>query len=135
MPLPFERGEIVLTRFPYSDFSGSSVRPALIVSPGPIGQDLILVGISSVIRGSASATDCPIEQTHPEFAQTGLRVASVVRPHKLAIVEQSIVVRRLGRSGPQCASDVDREHLRYRFNIDENYSWTDSNLNVWPSRF
>jgi hypothetical protein len=44
-------GDIVLTKFPFTDLSGAALRPALIISPGQIGQDLILLAISSVIRG------------------------------------------------------------------------------------
>ena len=67
MPRPFQRGDIVLTNFPYSSISRSAVRPALVVSHGAIGQDLILVGISSVIRGASSPSDCLVELIHPNF--------------------------------------------------------------------
>jgi mRNA interferase MazF len=108
MPPAFVRGEVVLTLFPFTDLTGASVRPALIVSQGLIGQDLVLAAISSVLRGTQVATDCTVDRTHPEFTLTGLRVTSVLRLHKLAAVEQSIVVRRLGRIGPQLQTEVDR---------------------------
>jgi len=91
---------VLLTRFPFTDLTGASLRPALVVSPGQIGEDLVLVAISSVIRGALAPGDCLIDTVHPEFAQTGLRVPSVCRVHKLAAVERSVIFRRLGCIDP-----------------------------------
>ena len=102
------RGEVVLTRFPFTDLRGASLRPAVIVSQGQIGEDLVLVAISSVVRGTLAPTDCIVETTHPEFSLTGLRMTSVIRTHKLAVVEGSVIVRRLGRLGPLLQAEVDR---------------------------
>lgn len=66
------------------------------------------MAISSVVRGALAPTDATVEHTHPEFALTGLRVTSVLRMHKLAAVERSVIVRRLGRLGPQLQAEVDR---------------------------
>jgi mRNA interferase MazF len=100
------RGDVVLTKFPFTDLTGSSLRPAVIVSSGSIAQDVILVAISSVVRGSASTYDYTIEEFHPEFEQTGLRVTSVLRSHKLATVEIDVVVRRLGYLGPELKTEL-----------------------------
>ena len=108
MTAPLVRGDVVLTRFPFTDLTGASVRPALVVSTGLIGHDLVLAGISSVIRGAAIPTDLIVDTIHPEFSQTGLRVASVLRLHKLAAVESTVIIRRLGRIGPQLQQDADR---------------------------
>lgn len=102
------RCEVVLTRFPFTDLTGATLRPAVVVSQGQIGQDLVLAAISSVVRGTFVLTDCTVETTHPEFGLTGLRVTSVIRVHKLAAVESSVIVRRLGRLGPQLQAEVDR---------------------------
>lgn len=87
----FSRGDVLLAQFPFTDLTGTSVRPCLVVSPGLIGQDPIVTGISSVVRGGAIATDVVVEDFHREFAQAGLRVRSVIRLHKLACVEQSLL--------------------------------------------
>ena len=108
MSASLARGDVVLTRFPFTDRSGSSVRPALVVSVGPIGQDLVLAGISSVLRSGAIATGQVVDPAHAEFAQTGLRVASVLRLHKLVTVESAVIMRRLGKIGPQLQAEVDR---------------------------
>jgi mRNA interferase MazF len=108
MPPTFTRGDVVLTQFPFTDLKGASVRPALVISPGAIGQDVVLAGISSVVRSSPAATDYLVDPTHPEFGLTGLRVTSVFRLHKLAAVELPVIIRRLGRIGPQLQIEVDQ---------------------------
>ncbi len=107
-PLTLSRGDVVLTRFPFTDLTDTSFRPAVVVSQGQVGQDIVLAAISSVVRGSPAPTDYSIDTTHPEFALTGLRVRSVLRMHKLAAVERSVVVRRLGHLGPQLQAEADR---------------------------
>jgi mRNA interferase MazF len=102
------RGDIVLTQFPFTDLTGASLRPAVVVSQGEIGEDIVLIAISSVQRGAHVPTDYTIETAHPEFSMTGLRVTSVLRTHKLAAVEREIVVRRLGHLGPQLLTEVER---------------------------
>ena len=105
---PFARGDILLTQFPFTDLSGGRVRPCLIFSPGLLGQDLILAGISSIVRADLLPTDVLVERTHPEFAGTKLRVSSVIRLHKLVTVEQSIIIRRLGTIGSQLQAEVNQ---------------------------
>jgi mRNA interferase MazF len=100
------RGDVVLTTFLFTDLTGSSLRSAVIVSSGSIAQDVILVAISSVVRGAASPYDYTIEESHPEFELTGLRVTSVLRTHKLAAVELDVLVRRLGRLGPELQNEL-----------------------------
>jgi mRNA interferase MazF len=101
------RGDVVLTRFPFTDLTGAKLRPAIVVSKGQIGDDLILMAVSSVLRADPE-TDYTIESSHPEFSSTGLRARSVLRAHKLAAVERSVVTRRLGRLGPGLLAEVDR---------------------------
>ena len=107
-PPPLSRGEVVLTRFPFTDLTGAAFRPAVVVSQDQIGQDVVLIAISSVVRRALAPTDYTVESTHPECALTGLRVTSVLRIHKLAAVERSVIGRRLGRLGPQLQTEVDR---------------------------
>jgi mRNA interferase MazF len=88
--------------------SGSAVRPALVVSQGAIAKDVVLAGISSVIRGSIAAADYLLDTSDPEFVPTGLRVSSAIRLHKLVTVESSVIQRRLGSIGPRTQAEVDR---------------------------
>ena len=108
-PVTYARGLVVLTDIPFTDLTGSKLRPALVVTSRPIGKDIVLLAISSIIRGASAPTDCLIELSHPEFPLTGLRVASVIRTHRLATVEQWRVVRRFGNIGPMLQAEVDKQ--------------------------
>src|SRR5437588_110548 len=108
MPPLLARGDVVLTPFPFTDSKGAPLRPALVVSRVPIGRDVVLAGISSVVHGSSVPTDYLVSTSHAESLQTGLRVASVFRMHKLVTVEETVVVRRLGRIGPLLQLETDK---------------------------
>jgi mRNA interferase MazF len=43
----FSRHDVVLVRYPFSDFSGGKVRPAIIVSANHPSGDLIIVALTS----------------------------------------------------------------------------------------
>lgn len=111
-----EFGDVVLTRFPYTDLTGWAIRPAVVVSQGEIGEDVILAAISSVIRGPHIPTDYLLATDHPGFPATGLRVASALGLHEVAVVERSLVMRRLGRLSTQLQAEV-RHRLRVLFGL------------------
>ena len=53
-----KRGTLVLTPFPFTDLSGTKVRPAVVVSPSDRpGEDVILAFISSVKPPTLLPTD------------------------------------------------------------------------------
>ena|GEM_PF-918960 len=76
------RGDVVLVPFPFTDLSGRKVRPAVIVSPDPVREDIILAFITSVIPSPLRDTDYLLDTSHPEFSQTGLKGTSVFRMAK-----------------------------------------------------
>lgn len=43
----YSRGEVVLVRYPFSDLSGSKIRPAVIVSVPHVSQDVFIVPLTS----------------------------------------------------------------------------------------
>lgn len=101
------RGDIVLATFPFTNLKASKLRPALVVSPGLIGNDVVLVAVSSVISATPEATDLVVESSHPDFGATGLTRASVIRAHKIVTIERQIVVRRLGRASAALLLEID----------------------------
>jgi len=93
-----QRGDVVLTPFPFTDMSGARVRPALIVSADTSKADVILAFISSVIPiGIPAATEYVLDTNDTEFAGTGLKQTSVFKMDKLMTLEQTRIMRRLGR--------------------------------------
>jgi mRNA interferase MazF len=96
----FQRGDIVLVDFPFSDQTGRKVRPALVVQDdawNSLIDDTILALItSSSRRRTGAATQLLIELATPEGRQSGLRLDSVVQCENLVTFDQGLIPRRLG---------------------------------------
>lgn len=106
-PLLLRRGDIVLVPFPFTDLSGRKVRPALIVSPDPVGGDILVAFISSVIPPVPEPNEYVLDATHPAFARTGLKNTSVFKMAKMATLHRSLILRRLGRTTPKLQRVLD----------------------------
>ncbi len=79
------RGEIVLVDYPFSDRTGSKVRPALVVQTDTLNariDDTILVAISRSTH-RVSATQLLIDLATPDGAATGLRQTSTIQCENL----------------------------------------------------
>ena len=101
------RGDIVLVPFPFTDLTSSKVRPALVVSANPQGEDLTLAFISSVVPGAEGPSDKILRDTDPGFAATGLKRPSVFRMSKLVTLSRSLALRRLGEAPAELLADLD----------------------------
>ena len=85
-----KQGAVVLVPFPFTDLSASKVRPAVVVSAKPIGDDVILAFISSRQKqGESNIRIVPSEMN-------GLKVPSVIICSKLATLEKTTLLGELG---------------------------------------
>lgn len=106
------RGDVLLVPFPFTDLTGQKVRPAIIVSPDPQGDDVLLAFVSSVTPARLHATDWLLNPDQPEFSAAGLKGPSVIKAGKLLTLHRALVLRRLGHIGPQLQVELDRRLLR-----------------------
>lgn len=90
-------GEIVLLRMPQLDLSPGKLRPALVIAdlPGPFG-DVLVCGISSQLRQEIPQWDERLSPGDPDFGNSGLKVASVIRLNWLAAVSPTASAGVLG---------------------------------------
>lgn len=88
---PLAAGSVVLVPFPFSDLSGSKLRPALALADVGRG-DWILCQITSVEYGDARA----IPLTQDCFGEGSLHRSSFARPGKLFTAHQDLCVANLG---------------------------------------
>lgn len=106
-----KRGDVVLVDFPYSDQTGSKLRPALIVQADVLNQkldDTILALISSSRRRMVgSPTQLVIEIATSEGQRTGLRMDSVVQCENLVTREQRLLKKKLGDFAPNLMASID----------------------------
>jgi mRNA interferase MazF len=108
-----KRGSIVLIRYPFTDSSGTKVRPALILSPDILLKrlsDVLCLFISSSLpqQKELLPTDFILEKDHPSFVKTGLKSRSVFRSHKIALLDKSLVLRGLGEMDRSLMDEIDK---------------------------
>jgi mRNA interferase MazF len=111
------RGSVVLTPFPFTDLRGKKVRPAAVVSRSDRpGDDVILAFISSVKPVDPQPTDLLLSRSDPDFADTGLKVDSVLKCDKLATVQRQILLGELGTLSATLVEDMD-QRLRHALGL------------------
>ena len=95
--MKYERGDVVLVSFPFTDFSKHKVRPALIVSFSDIyPKDVVITAISSKATQILENTWILIEDTAPHFYKTGLKLRSIIKVEKIALIDPFIIQRKIG---------------------------------------
>ena len=106
-----QRSDIVLMDFPYSNHTGSKVRPALVVQADVWNQrldDTILALItSSPQRRTGASTQYFIDISTVEGQQTGLRYDSIVQCENLVTYDHRLIIRILGRLPDSAMQQVD----------------------------
>lgn len=91
------KNKIVLVPFPFDDLSGSKVRPALCLTDSISIYDHIVISfITSQLPKANEPTDLPIFITDKDFKQTGLKVDSAIRLHRLVTIPKYFIRRQLG---------------------------------------
>jgi mRNA interferase MazF len=103
--MAFQRGDVVLVPFPFTDLSAAKTRPAVIVSGAGYHRstrDLILLEITSHLPSS------PLPATYPlrGWQQAGLKKRSVAKV-VLFTLEESQIVHAVGRLTPDDMAGVD----------------------------
>lgn len=93
----FERFDIVVVPFPFTDRTSTIRRPALVLSSAdPFGRETGQCLLAMITRAARSTW--PFDVPLSDLTKTGLRVAGVVRM-KLFTLDASLVLRRLGTLG------------------------------------
>lgn len=108
------RGDVVLVDFPYTSGTQSKVRPAVIVQNDRDNQRLsktIVAMVTGNVRRAGEPTHLLIDPATPGHAGAGLHGKSLVVCVNLFTVEQSSVLRTIGRLG---ASTLDQLNVCLR---------------------
>src|SRR6185312_161322 len=93
------RGDVVLVDYPFSDGTGSKVRPALVVQTDSLNQridDTILAAVSRSTH-RASATQLLVDIATADGKASGLRQNSMIQCENLLTFDQRLVIARIGR--------------------------------------
>ncbi|MHB1864797.1 MAG: type II toxin-antitoxin system PemK/MazF family toxin [Candidatus Saccharimonadales bacterium] len=103
-------GQVVTSKFPFSDLSNQKVRPALVVAIVDF-DDVILCQITSKEYSSSN----PIGLVATDFKRGSLPTNSFVRPDKLFTAEESMISSIYGELSAQKTNEV-LESIRELFN-------------------
>ncbi len=87
--------DIVAVPFPYTDRPSEKRRPALVVSQPLLERDHALTWL--IMITSASNPGWKSDIAISDHSKAGLPAPSIIRPAKIATVDSSRIVRRLGR--------------------------------------
>ncbi|HEY9582797.1 MAG TPA: type II toxin-antitoxin system PemK/MazF family toxin [Candidatus Paceibacterota bacterium] len=88
----YKKGTVVLVPFPFTDLSGSKVRPAVIISSGIKGDDVVVAFVSSQDNLEKDPFSISLEQS----IINGLKTRSIIRCSKLATLDKKIILGELG---------------------------------------
>jgi len=93
-----QAGQVVLFRFPQTDIEEGKLRPALLLArlPGPY-EDWLICMISSQFHQYIPDFDELVQESDADFAESGLKVPSVIRIGRLAVVADEILLGAIGQ--------------------------------------
>jgi len=97
----YSKNEIILVRYPFSDLSGSKVRPAIVVNASHTSQDVIIVPLTSKVSPLLAG-----EFVLADWKAAGLNVASAAK-RGLYTIHQSLVIKSIGSLSVGDAGSLD----------------------------
>ncbi|MEK7132425.1 MAG: type II toxin-antitoxin system PemK/MazF family toxin [Patescibacteria group bacterium] len=99
------KGTVILVPFPFTDLSGVKVRPAVVVSNIAMGEDIVVVFISSKKGARIRRIDLPISPS----PTNGLKANSMIKCGKIATLEKKIVLGELGTLELPAMKELDKK--------------------------
>ena len=106
-----EAGQVVVFRFPQTDLEEGKLRPALLLGKLPGNyDDWLICMISSQTRQSIEGFDEIVQEDEHDFGESGLKVTSVIRVGRLAVVSGETLLGAIGQVSRERLSRV-KKHL------------------------
>ncbi|WP_309232644.1 type II toxin-antitoxin system PemK/MazF family toxin [Cylindrospermum sp. FACHB-282] len=91
---------MILAPFPFTDFSQTKLRPAVVLWVSSTGSnDIVICFISSQNLITLQPEEFLISDSDLEFASTGLKVSSKVIVSRIVTIDRNLITRRIGNLG------------------------------------
>ncbi len=105
-----EAGQVVVFRFPQTDLEEGKLRPALLLGklPGEY-DDFLICMISSQTRQYIAGFDEIVQEDDDDFGASGLKVTSVIRVGRLAVVSGEILIGAIGQVSSERLARVKKQ--------------------------
>ncbi|VAW42798.1 hypothetical protein MNBD_CHLOROFLEXI01-2749 [hydrothermal vent metagenome] len=110
----YERGDVVLIPFPFTDLSATKTRPAVIIS-SPLYWRIRSEFLLAYVSAQVSKANPKLDYMLADWKSAGLLKPSFMRP-KIAAIEPSLVVHHVGKLSANDLSAVD-ECLRQAMSL------------------
>ncbi len=107
----YDRGEVILVPFPFSDLSGAKQRPALVLASYDHRGELVCMMLTSI----RSADSWEVQLSF--WQEAGLLKPTVARVARLFTIAKGLVRKRLGKLVPEDFARV-RERLKVFLGFD-----------------
>jgi mRNA interferase MazF len=102
-----EAGQVVVFRFPQTDLEEGKLRPALLLGKLPGNyDDWLICMISSQTHQFIEGFDEIVKESDADFGESGLKVTSVIRVGRLAVVSGEILLGAIGQVSNKRISKV-----------------------------
>lgn len=101
------KGSVVLVPFPYTDFTATKLRPALVLLD--TGPDVVVAFISSQIPENISPAGITLTRSTPDFLKTGLKTDSVIRLDKITTIIKTMVAGVIGELPEPARKEVNKK--------------------------
>lgn len=90
-------GDIILFRFPQTDFAEGKLRPALLLRkiPNEYG-DWFICMVSTQLHQQIEELEVIVGPSDPDFVDSGLKRSSLIRSSRIAVVNENIFEGKLG---------------------------------------
>ncbi len=86
----YSKNDVILVRYPFSDFTTSKVRPAVVISAPHPSADVIIVPLTSKITGLLAG-----EFVLSKWKESGLNVISAVK-RGIYTINENLVIKLIG---------------------------------------
>jgi mRNA interferase MazF len=94
------RGDVVLVDYPFSDRTGSKVRPCLVLQNdrdnARLDDTILALITSNTQRATSEPTQMLIDVATPEGKQTGLLFTSALQGNNIVTLDGQFIRRRVG---------------------------------------
>jgi len=103
-------GQIVLLPFPFTDLSATKLRPALVLRKAAKDfDDWLVCMVSSQLHQTDDGLSEVMNATDADFKASGLKVPSVLRLSRIAVINGALLV---GSTGAICDERLERVRER-----------------------
>ena len=90
----YEKGDVILVPFPFSNQSAIKKRPAIVISSNAynrISADIVIMAITSQIEKTIRVGECLIK----DWQNAGLLKSSAINP-AISTIEKTLILKKMG---------------------------------------